>query len=111
MPGFTTAQKNTWLDGLGIDAISLHSADPGQNGANEIAGGAPAYARKVPAWNAAANGQKTLNGALTFDVPAGATVAHVGFWAGATFKGSSDVTDEAYTGQGTFTVNSATLAI
>lgn len=84
---FTNDAKNRMLDVLdeGVDPstgaarASLHSAYPGATGANELAGGSPAYARKAIAWGAAANGQKTLAAAVTFDVPAG-DVKWVGFW-------------------------------
>jgi hypothetical protein len=42
---------------------------------------------------------------VEFDVPAGATVAYVGYWAaGPTWLGSDQVTSETYAGQGTYTL-------
>ena len=43
-------------DGLGAvravqSHLSLHTAYPGDAGANEVAGGSPAYARKAAAWS------------------------------------------------------------
>jgi hypothetical protein len=103
MAGLTTAQKNAMLDLLdGAPLFSLHSADPGATGANELSGGAPAYGRKNGGWNAAAASSKTGPASLqTFDVPAGSTVAYVGYWtAGVTFKGSRGLSaSETYTGQ------------
>lgn len=50
-------------------------------GANELTGGTPTYARKALTWSAAASGSKALAATLpTWDVPAGSTVAWVGFW-------------------------------
>ena len=46
---YSTLGKNAMLDALGALAVfvSLHDGDPGESGANEIAGGSPAYARKA----------------------------------------------------------------
>lgn len=74
-----TATKNAWLNGQAFDFASLHTAYPGTTGANEVAGGAPAYARKAIVVNAAAGGSRLLNAAVTFDVPA-CTVKWIGFW-------------------------------
>lgn len=49
-------------------------ADPGtgtNHAGTEATGGSPAYARQAVVWGAAASGQKSNTGALTFDVPAG----------------------------------------
>jgi hypothetical protein len=58
---------------------SLHSADPGATGANEITGGSPAYARQLVAWGASAGQVSAMTATLNFDVPA-STVAFVGLW-------------------------------
>ena len=98
------------LGALGVTQASLHSADPGQNGANEISGGSPAYARKAVTFGAAASGSITQSGTdPVFDVPAGATVAFVGYWAGAVFVASDAVTSETYGGQGTYTLENSVL--
>lgn len=81
---FTNAAKNLMLEALdealaaGAKFASLHTAYS-TTGTNEVTGGSPAYARKALVWNTAATGQKALNAAVTFDVPA-TTVAFVGFW-------------------------------
>lgn len=64
---------------LGAGAhVSLHSADPGNNGASEIAGGS--YARKAAAFDAAAGGATQNSDALEWpDMPA-VTVAYAGIW-------------------------------
>ena len=78
---FNDPAKNVMLDALdeslavGIDFIGIFTAsDPG-TGTNftgtEATGGAPAYARQGVVWAAAASGQKTNTGTMTFDVPAG----------------------------------------
>ena len=74
------------LDGQAITQASLHTDFPGSTGANEVSGGAPAYAKKAITINAASGGQRVLNAAVTFDVPA-CTVKWVGFYNGATYVG------------------------
>ena len=106
--------KNAMLDNLGTLAVfaSLHTADPGENGINEVTGGSPAYARKSLTWNAAAAGSMDDSNAPVFDVPASTTVAFVGFWSAVTagtFYGSADVTDEVFGAQGTYTLSDADL--
>jgi hypothetical protein len=79
----------------------------------ELSGGAPAYARKSIAYNAAALGtmDDSTNGAV-FDVGAGATVDYVGFWSassGGTLYAIDKVTAETFGGQGTYTLTDADL--
>lgn len=110
---YSVAAKNKMLDALGVATLSLHSADPGATGANELTGGSPAYARKaVAAPAAASNGSKQVSGSVTFDVPAGSTVAFVGQWsndATPVWLGY-DATDsvESYVAQGTYQVTTTT---
>lgn len=117
---YTTAGKNLMLNALKgtnpttpITHASLHTADPGDTGASEVSGGSPAYARKAIAFNAASAGaiDDSTNGAV-FDVPAGVTVTHVGFWSASsagTFLASDAVTNEAFAAQGTYTLTDADL--
>ncbi|MER7126749.1 phage tail fiber protein [Micrococcus luteus] len=78
---FNDLGKNKALDGLdeSVSGAITHIGvgnltDPG-TGTNyagtEATGGSPAYARQAVTWGAAASGQKSNSGALTFDVPAG----------------------------------------
>jgi len=116
---YTNSGKNLMLDALrGINPTvavayaSLHAASPGESGASEVTGGSPAYARKAITMGAAATGSMAASNQPVFDVPAGTTVTHVGFWSavsGGTFLGYADVTDESFAGQGTYTLTSATL--
>ena len=77
---FVDAAKDTMLDALVIDLLSLHTGHPGTDGlSNEVSGGSPAYARQVSVVNAASGGTRSLNADETFDVPA-VTVQVVGFW-------------------------------
>ena len=92
--------------------VSLHDGDPGESGTAEISGGNPAYARKSITWNAAANGSLDDSNVPVFDVPAGKTVKHVGFWSALTtgiFYGSAPVTNEVFAAQGTYTLTDADL--
>jgi hypothetical protein len=112
--------KNVMLDALAAVAshISLHTADPGTTGTNEVTGGSPAYARKAITWASASGGSLSENTGTdpVFDVPAG-TITHLGIWdqlSGGTttdFFGSADITDETYGGQGTYTVTALTVTI
>lgn len=93
--------------------LSLHTGAPGTNGANEMTGGSPAYARKAATWASAASGSVALSGSVTFDVPA-STVQYVGLWSasgGGTFKGYWPVTNVTFTGQGTYLLSAASLTM
>jgi len=105
--GYSTAAKNAMLNTLGglVTHISLHSGDPGASGENELSGGSPAYARRPIAWSAADGGEIVGDSTYQFNVPAGATVAHVGFWGaaeGGTFYGSDALYAEMFDGQGLY---------
>lgn len=106
---FTTAALNGMLDTLSITQVSLHTADPGTTGANEVSGGT--YARKSITFSAAAAGNLDSSNTPVLDVPTGVTVTHVGYWATSTFKASSNVTDEVFASAGTYTVTDADLSL
>ena len=78
--------KDNMLNGQAFTQASLHTAFPGTTGASEVAGGAPAYARKNITMGASAGGQRTLSASVTFDVPA-TTVRWIGYWNAAVFIG------------------------
>src|SRR5512139_1482493 len=103
----TTAERNSLATKYGQDAThaALFTADPGTTGAvtGEVAGGSPAYARKPITWGAASNGAITAS--VTFDVPAGVTVAYAGVCSGLTGANLLDrvaVTAQAFATQGTY---------
>lgn len=80
----------------------------------EIAGGAPAYARKAVTWNAAAAGtlDDSTAPAPAFDVPAGATVDAAGLFTAAaagTLLVLDPVTPEPFAAQGVYTLDDADL--
>lgn len=61
--------------------VSLHTGDPGQNGASEVSGGG--YSRKLVDFDAAANKKSKNTTDIEFtDMPT-ATVTHVGLWSAA----------------------------
>lgn len=76
--------KNNLLNGQPVDAVSLHTGFPGTTGANEVTGGAPAYARLSVTLPAAGGGTRAVSAGLNFDVPA-CTVRFEGLWNGSTF--------------------------
>lgn len=108
---YTNDAKNAMLDALGalITYAALYSDDAGTT---EVTGGDPAYARKAITFAAADAGSMAANGTLpVFDVPAG-TVKAVGLMSAAvdgTRYDLSDVTDEVFAAQGTYTLTSVVL--
>ena len=76
---FTTACRNTMLGAFPGTHLSAHTAYS-STGANEVAGGAPAYARKVVTYAAAAAEARTASNTPTFDIPAATTVRWIGMW-------------------------------
>lgn len=110
----STSGKNAALDGVTMAYLSLHSGDPGATGANnELTGGTPAYARKAATFAAANAASRALSGDVTFDVPAGSTVAYVGIWTAVagTYMGCFDVTDEVFASQGQYKLLATTTTV
>lgn len=116
---YSTYAKNKLLDtirnvsfAVATSYVSLHTASPGDTGANEVAGGAPAYARVAVTWNPAGLGTMDSSNAPIFNVPAGTTVTDVGLWdalAAGNFLASADVTDQVFAAQSTYTLADADL--
>lgn len=87
--------------------MALFSTTPTTVAGNEITGGS--YSRVSVTWSAASSGYAFLSSNVTFNVPGGSTVSHVGILAsstGTTIYGYMDVTDEMFGGDGTYTINS-----
>ena len=79
---------NAWLNTLRNVAVSyaqiyvsLHTADPGNTGANEVTGGS--YARQLVTFNAPANSSMSNSADLVFSDMPEVTVTHVGLWTAA----------------------------
>lgn len=112
MAGLSDSGKNARLSGFTSVAayVSLHTADPGATGTNEVTGGAPAYARKAVTWAAPASGSVSSNVQVVFDVPGSTTISHLGFWSassGGTFYGSRALdSSQTFASQGTYTIAS-----
>lgn len=104
-----TATRNAMLDSLTITHASLHTGDPGANGANEVAGGS--YARQAVTMAAASGGSRAASNQPVFNVPAATTVAHIGLWNNSTFLGSADPVDEVFANAGTYTVTAITIGV
>ncbi|DAZ90266.1 hypothetical protein [Mycobacteroides abscessus] len=64
-----------------FDEVSLHNAEPGAGGANEM----PGVVRKTPTWATADNGESTS--VVTFAAYVG-TSTHIGFWNAGAFVAS-----------------------
>lgn len=108
---FATAAKNTMLDSITVDKLSLHSGDPGAAGANnEISGGS--YARVAATFDAASGGERALNSDVSFVCTALTAVSYVGFWDNTTFRGSAALTgDAAFNASGQYTVKATTTKL
>lgn len=103
----TTTEKNSLATKYGTDAAyaALFTADPGTTGSvtGEVTGGSPAYARKAITWGAAAGG--VITATVTFDVPAGTTVAYAAVCSASTSANLLDrvtVTSQNFATQGTY---------
>lgn len=101
-----------------LNAIATHGASLithiglVDDGGAEISGGS--YARQAVTWTAAADGDIAPDADLTFDVPAGNTVAEWrGYTAltGGTDYGGAAVTNEAFAGDGQYTLLAASTGI
>src|SRR4051794_40077699 len=108
MAGLNATAKNAMLDAASTiwppATLSLHSSDPGNGlsptGGTELTGGTPPYARKSTAWGTASAGSKSATTLPTFDVPAGSSVSHLGYWRGSTYLGCRPLSaTETYAGQ------------
>lgn len=108
MPIATDGMRQIVANGYTAAALfgSLHSADPGTTGTSEITGGSPAYARKSLTWTPGSTGTATAS--AVFDVASGVTPAWTGVWSAVTagtFRDKADIVDQAFSSQGTLTVN------
>jgi hypothetical protein len=109
----STDGRNERLSDLAADwtVMSLHTADPGTTGANEVVGGAPAYERQSVTWGVPSGGAVSLSNQPVFPVPASITVSHVGFWKGSVFQGGFALSvAQPFINQGTLTIDSYTIS-
>lgn len=106
--GYATTTKNSFLNALLNNTsyavatvyVSLHTASPGDTGANETSGGS--YARQLASFGAAAAGVCSTDALLQWlNMPA-ATITHVGLW--------TAVSAGTFLGGGALTVSKTTTA-
>lgn len=99
--GLLTTELNAMLDARTYNALSLHSADPGTDGSNELS--SEPYSRATGlTFGAASNGRRTCSTQPSIGVAGGDTVAWVGIWNSTTFVGKYDVDNEVFTNDGTY---------
>ena len=110
----STNGRNVMLNGFTDLAthVSLHTADPSTNGANEVTGSP--YTRELADWTPASGGTAVNDGAIVFDVPGSRTIAFIGYWSAGTagtFYGAREL-DEAQTfaTAGTYTIAAGNLS-
>ena len=102
----TIFARNKQANAIAYDKASIHTANPTDNGsAAEVAGGAPAYARKSITFANAVNGSRDSEVAPEFDIPAGTTITHYALWEGADCVATGALeNEEVYAGQGKYTL-------
>lgn len=114
MAGLVAAGKNLMLTGFTSSAtyVSLHTADPSTNGANEVTGGS--YSRESAAWGSPSNGAVSNGSSIVFDVPGSTTITHLGYWSASTsgtFYGSRALdANQTYATAGTYTISAGNLS-
>ena len=115
---YTVAGKNSMLNSFKGKSgtpkarfISLHSGVP-TIGGNEISGGTPAYGRQPQNFKDAVNGEIESGSFQNFNVPAGSTINHIGFWSEFTngvLVAWSVVPEEVFTTQGIYNLTSSKM--
>lgn len=103
--GFSTATKNTMLDAITMDAIRLHSGDPGSAGTSNALGAGLSAAT----FAAASSGSRALSSAVAVTgLSASQSVTYFSVWttSGAVFRGSGQILfgDVAANGSGAYTL-------
>lgn len=79
---YTPNARKTMLNALAVTTMKLHTGYPGTIGANEVTGGAPAYAAKDCSYGASTSGEpRNLSASVVFDVPA-CTIEWASVWSG-----------------------------
>jgi hypothetical protein len=109
-----TNGRNVMLNGFTAAAthVSLHTADPSTNGANEVTGSP--YTRELAGWAAASAGTAVNSGSIVFDVPGSTTIAFLGYWSASTagtFYGSRALdSSQTFATAGTYTITAGNLS-
>ena len=104
----TATIKNALATAYGTAAThaALYTTVPGGSAGTEVTGGS--YARKALTWGSAVAG--VISATVTFDVPAGVTVAGAGVHSGTTagYLDGGTVTAQAFATAGTYTLTITT---
>lgn len=107
-----TFQVARTVGGAAVDLVSDITVTSTVARLVEVAGGTPAYARQAITYGASVDGAIAFAGTLSFEIPAGVTVA----WgllhsavSGGTILAISNVTDEAFAGAGQYILSASTL--
>jgi hypothetical protein len=112
MPGYTDNAKDGMLGQVRgrITHLSLHTASPGDSGANEVTGGGYARAAVGGAdFTSPAAGEFELNNDKECDGPASEARSHFGAWDDATFLGGGAITgDTMSNAEGKFVLKAGT---
>lgn len=122
MAGFSDFLENELLDHVLRNAAytppatvyaSLHTADPGETGANEVTGGS--YARKSMTFAAASGGAAAISADLNFTGMPAVTVTHMGIWdavSGGNFLFGGQLSASKVVGAGsTFSIATGNLTV
>lgn len=101
--------KNKSLDALVPDQISIHTANPTDDGSvGELSGGS--YARQAISFAAASAGSRAMTGQVTVSIPAGSNISHYALWESGTCIDFGDLENvENYTGEGEYKLTSFTI--
>jgi len=86
---------------------ALYTTAPSATAGTEPTGGSPAYARKALTW-APGTVDGVVTATATFDVPTGTTIVGAGVHTaltGGTYLDGATVTSQAFSSQGTYTLN------
>jgi hypothetical protein len=95
--------KNRAANAIIAVQASLHSGDPGADGAaNELPTAGGIYSRKATNYGAAVAGKRSLPADILFDIPPASSVSHFVIWdeAGDVVKIGQFAKTETYSGQG-----------
>lgn len=110
MAGINHAGNALKLAGFASQArfMALHTADPTDDGLNELSGGFPEYERLPIVWSDPANNRIRAIEVNVFNVPAMVIITHGGYWSeqvGGTFYGSRLLdSPQPFPSQGTYTM-------
>lgn len=110
-----TVALNDGVDGIvaSISHVSIHTADPGGTGANEVSGGG--YARQAVTWAAASGGSRSATATLSFSAAGSTAAGFCGLWTALTggtwYGGNANTGDTAFNAAGDYDLTSLSVAV